>query len=1014
MRSTTEERDEVVGPSRPTAGEPPRPRLGRRVAPRAALRLARLTLASQGGRMLLVALGTVVAVVLICTVPLYSTLVANIQLQAAINGAGPVGRNVEAVVGTSDISAQAQQEGDGIIRPLGAQYLAPITQPQVSNFLIADTVSLGTVNGRQVNLPGGDRFEATLEAFDYAQIGPHMRLLAGALPQASPGDSSPLEALITAQMAQMLHVQVGDAVTMTTLNGSTVRTRVVGIWEPRNPDENFWNGRSFLAVPIAAGLEQAYVFPILLDRGAFLTGLENVPQLGMEQHWIYYTVPTRITTANMADVAARLAQLHTAIAVAREQLIGLYGNGQAKSDVGAITLTTDLDTVIPALQRQLGLVTLPLYGVVGQVAALVLLALGTVGSMLVESQAGEIATLRSRGASRAQVLGGYTLLAAALGGLTALAGPWLAQALALRLTDAFVPASTRAAAQVSEGYLAGLAAPRVALVPAVAGALAAVGVVVVAAFQATRLDVLAYRRAEGRLTRPPWWRRYYLDLWLVGICMLAYVELGQLGGLEARAALGPATNSPLLLVAPSLLLLAGGLLILRLFPLAVAAGLRLAARGRGATTMLALTQLTRSASGPGRLTLLLALAVGVGVSALVFDATLARNATDRAAYQAGADLRLVETGTLQDSFDLHTRHELAGLPGVQGVTPVYRGFASVPAQASFQQTELLAVDPDSWGRVGGATFWRSEYASVPLTTLMAQMRAHQWTSAPYEPVGITVGDSAHPIWAIVSRSFATALGLRVGDDLALGLPNAAQETTQFKVGAIVEDFPTSYATRSPGGAVVIDFDDFTSVRASPALGPDEYWLKVTGDAAQRAALSRALELVGPSLIVNQIIDRRMLQTQIEGNPLQAGMRGLLLAGALAAIALAVLASLTQAALTVRQRTVHLAVLRTLGMRSRHVLGMLLWEQAIVHASALVGGTAVGLVLALATVPFLQFSDTSLDPVMLGVPPYALVAHPAAVALFYLGVAASLGVAMALTARYAARIGLGQALRIGED
>ena len=48
---------------------------------------------------------------------------------------------------------------------------------------------------------------------------------------------------------------------------------------------------------------------------------------------------------------------------------------------------------------------------------------------------------------------------------------------------------------------------------------------------------------------------------------------------------------------------------------------------------------------------------------------------------------------------------------------------------------------------------------------------------------------------------------------------------------------------------------------------------------------------------------------------------------------------------------------------------------------------VGLVLTLATVPSLQFSDTSLDPVMLGVPSFALVANPAAVVLFYLGVSA---------------------------
>jgi hypothetical protein len=228
---TTQERDEVAGSGRPTTGELPRP--WRRAAPLAALRLARLTLARRSGRMLLVALGTIMAVVLICTVPLYSTLVAGIQLQAAINGVGPVGRNVEAVVGTSSISVQAQQEEDGIIRPQGAQSLASFTQPQVTSFLTAeDTMTLDTVSARPVNLPGGDRFEAMLQAFDYAQISAHMRLLAGTLPAAAPADGSPLEALITAQMAQMLHVQVGDAVTLTvrqpTVQSAVLRTIGMG------------------------------------------------------------------------------------------------------------------------------------------------------------------------------------------------------------------------------------------------------------------------------------------------------------------------------------------------------------------------------------------------------------------------------------------------------------------------------------------------------------------------------------------------------------------------------------------------------------------------------------------------------------------------------------------------------------------------------------------------------------------------------------------------------------------
>src|SRR5262249_32079130 len=151
-------------------------------------------------------------------------------------------------------------------------------------------------------------------------------------------------------------------------------------------------------------------------------------------------------------------------------------------------------------------------------------------------------------------------------------------------------------------------------------------------------------------------------------------ELGQFGGLNIREQLGTTDAQtgpdPLLLAAPALLLLAGALLTLRLFPLGAAIGARLAAGGRGATGMLAFSQVSRVSSAVGLLTL----SVGVGLFALNYQASLGRNVADRAAYVAGAD-ELVAVGSGAQP-ETKMNQLLASMPGVQGVAPIFRSQAS--------------------------------------------------------------------------------------------------------------------------------------------------------------------------------------------------------------------------------------------------------------------------------------------------------------------------------------------------
>ncbi|HEV2235345.1 MAG TPA: FtsX-like permease family protein [Ktedonobacterales bacterium] len=974
---------------------------GRHASPFSAGVVARASLGGDWRLLLTAGVGILVAIVLICAVPLYGTLMADIQLQSTISAEGPAGRNVEVQLAAAPFTAALRASEDQLVRGAGSAYLSPFAQPGVARYLTADQMLLAQAGARAVDIQATSAPQVALQAFDLAQAQPHMRLLAGALPQAAAGAGG-YGALITPQLARDQSVGVGDSLVIDEFGAHDKQVRIVvaGIWQPAQPNDPYWNGRSFTA----GAADKANGYSVVLDPDAFVAAVAPITDINVTQHWIYYTNTAKITVANMGDVPANIGLL-------RARLAG------AITSLGAnLTIATSLEGDIQNVTQQLTLLALPLYVVVAQVVGLALLFVTAMAGLLVEGQAGYIATLKSRGASGTQLLGSYAAQGLALAVVAALVGPWLAGVLALALIRWFVPAATLTAANTSLSYLAGLTTPQAVILPAIAGALLGVGAIIIATQRAARLDVLALRREQGRALREPLWRRYYLDLGLAVVAILGYVELGSLGTLSVREQVSVGPNSPLLLAAPALLLLAGALLLLRIFPLLAATGAALAARARGATGMLAFSQVGRSSAGPNRLMLLLALSVGLGLFALTFDASLLRNAADRAAYQTGADVRLVQTQVESASGAAALRTRLAALPGVGAVTPVYRVDVTTAAEVGASGVNLLGIEPATWGVVAGGTSWRADYADSSLNILLAGLRAHEWTAGAAASAPGAAGDGAHPLWAVVSQSFAASQHLAVGDRFVLNFAGAANPRVFLLVGGVVRDFPTLYPARQPSGFVVVDAGDALLAAAGPAAlpGRTEYWLREAATPGAHAALTRALAANAGALDIAQTLTRRDAEAAIAGNPIHAGIRGLLLVGALIAAGLAVLGTLAQSVLAARQRAVQFAVLRTVGMGARQLARLLLAEQVMIYLFGLIGGTVLGLVMATATLPFLQFGDTSNDPSILGIPAYLLAFDPGAMGWFYLTLGVAAVVALALSQRFAAQVGLGKTLRLGED
>jgi putative ABC transport system permease protein len=782
--------------------------------------------------------------------------------------------------------------------------------------------------------------------------------------------------------------------------------KVVGVWSPKDENDPFWNGRGFTTLVLNGG--PPAIFPVLLDRAVFERTLSFKPAtpaegpMGVTAHYIWFVNSGAITTDNVGDVVASIKQFKSSI----------NGNVLGTNNVANVSMATHLSDILSQGQGLFGLLRLPLYSVAAQLVVMALLFIMTMAGMLIESQGGVIATLRSRGASITQVLLGYIVQGVGLAALALVIGPLLAMALSLFVIITFVAAAHATGVTLSPSVVLREAPWRQAMQPALLGAGLGLLAVIVSAWQASRSDVLAFRRRQGRIDRAPFWQRYYLDLLLAALVIAGYTQLASYGALGARAALaslGAASGFDLIqTLTPALTMVVGALLILRVTPWLLRLGAWVASRGRGATEMLAFSQLSRASGAFNRLTLLLALSVGVGLFALSFQTTVARTSVDEARYLAGADERVVikppDEGT---QLTAPFRAKIAAMPGVQGVTPLYRTYALTSSDFNSQNVDVLGVDPSDFAQIAS---WRADYATQSLPALMADLKASQQ--------GVNAGDSAHPMGALVNGTFAQSLSLRVGSKFAL-IPHETLDTTpiQFVVIGVIGNFPTMY-NEYPDGYLVTNVSDYLAALANPLLsgypinGPDEYLLKTTPDT--RATALRAKALADPNYYVDSTLDARQLTAAYQSDPLASGMTGLLLAGAVIAALMALVGLLTQAGMAARQRAVQFAVLRTLGMGAGPLVRMLLSEQVVVYIIGALSGVAVSALLAVAALPFLAFSSAAYQPPELGVPTPELAVNTNGSVVFLLALLGMFAVALVISGFVARASGLGKALRVGED
>jgi FtsX-like permease family protein len=503
--------------------------------------------------------------------------------------------------------------------------------------------------------------------------------------------AGPTEVAISTSQAFATGVRVGDTLTLSVGGEASfarsVDVQVVATFKPPSGNDPFFFGiRSVFPQP--GNPLSPNTNPILVSH----EGIEQVLQsLGLDEGQQYsWDVYLALDGKSLDQVAAVPGAIQSVLTTL-----------QHKAGLGAMQAATGLDAVVDLVRQLVANATVPIYLVVFQIAAVALAVLAGVATLALTNQSFELAVLKSRGFSRAQLL-----VAQGIESVLAAAG-------AVPLGLLFGLALARLGKSAHGPYLPGARFPialnGAAIVAAVGGAVVGAGLLLVVSIPFVSRTVLQERHSASRETGSIL-GRFPIEV-LVGVLGLgAFWEVRTHG---IQPSIGTNTIDPLVLLAPTLLLFATSFAALRVMLWVFRRADDAIGRMRSLPRYLAGRRLGRSQSGGMAAALLLLLATGLLMVSSSYRGTVLRSHADTARTQLGADWN-VQIDTSAQSLNAERRLP----PNVMGV---YRAQADLQVGVASQAT-ILGVDPSRYATAG---WWRGDFAARPLSALMSSLEVSE-------------------------------------------------------------------------------------------------------------------------------------------------------------------------------------------------------------------------------------------------------------------------------------------------
>ena len=827
-----------------------------------------------------------------------------------------------------------------------------------------------------------------------SQFDKHVRVVDGRLPAdvSSDAASQPVEVLISAELAERTGLQIGERLVavsaQNSLNPARVPVVIAGTWEPLDSYEEYWFYRPGL-------LHNMLIVP----ENSFTQRVGPIIKKDLTE--VLWLVNFDGAAVRVWDVASLTERIQKVIA-------------QASSDTNNLNVSASPLSRLQSYQEDSQSLMARLYA-----SSLPLFILALAFVLLVTSQRAynlrnETAVLRSRGASRGQVLGIALVQSCILAIFAAVV------AVPFAGLSAQLMGKARSFFQFTGAeWLPVSITPIGMLFGALAAALT-VALTVLPMIEVSLHTIVSQKQERARSLRPPWWQRIALDLLLLipvgyGTFLLQRQGFVDIPGLTRGA--GDPFNNPSLFLIAALGMLALTMIVIRFLPLLLRALAEILNHLPGSATVLAFRQLARTPGYYSAPVLLLSLTLALAIYTSTMAATLDRQLDQETYFSVGGSARLIGTGqdnraalgepsqtdsSGQVNFapdrisgrdqpssgprwlflptsdytqvaDVRTATRMGRYP----LTPAFSVGANVPAQ-------FIGVDYDQYARTA---FWRRDFATEPLGALLNALGT--------TPNGVLAQED-------VMRQHVLNVGDTINVDVKLIDTNVKLALTV--VGAY-RLWPTAPPDDPSVATAFVGNLDYLFEQAGGQV-PYDIVLGLAG-AANANSVEKQLRQIDRSdwdyRNAREIIEREQLQPQ------RQGLFGLLSAGVITAVALTVLGLFLYYAFSFRRRSIEFGVLRAMGFSTKQMALSLAWELATLFLVGICAGTALGFGASQLYLPLLQGPATGVTHAVRLV----VITDQIRLMMVYGAISILSGIALAILLLFLRQLKIFQAIKLGE-
>ena len=824
------------------------------------------------------------------------------------------------------------------------------------------------------------------------EIEKHIKMAYGRYPTGQKhGDA--YEVMISTNAMRNLKLNPGGTYQLTNIvknDSPGIRVYVAGVFDAKDKTDAFWYDNY-----------SSYSGDLFFDYSTFQNSVCKIKgnQIRICQWYTAFDYH-KISLDNIAGIYSSL----------KAQNDNLSGNYMANVQIPA------LDTLKLYAGRQKQLNTL-MWAIYVPIVIMLIFYLFMVAQLVIDEEKNEIAVLKSRGASRLQIIRSYFFESLIMGAFALIFGPLLGLLLSSMIGASngfleFVQRTSLPIRLTSSSYLY---------------ALMAVGVFILTmlspAYFASGTTIVLYKQRHSQRSKP-FWKKFYLDVLLLAVSCYGIYNYHIKSNLISKASSTDFSIDPLLLINSSLFILGAGLFFLRIFPLIVSLIFHLGKKFWKPSAYASLLYVSRSGGMNQFLIIFLIFTISLGI----FNATAARtinsNTEEQIKYSVGADITIMPDwlssgGNSDSSGRPSSDSSSSGTAGyIEPDFTAYQHLSGVTSAAKVFKTNEVVValqnssDQQSISDTGNTTLYQA-YTS-PLITYMG-INPYEFGKTAYFKAGLLPYHwynylnllTQHQQGFLLSRAFQKQAGVKLGDQITVTFKGIGNLTGV--VYAFLDYWPTINPNQIVDGTkqpffIVGNLDYYLNYLP---LQPYQIWIRKAAGVTSKQIYT---DIQKKQLSVSSMDDMSQDIIKSKNGPVLEGINGAFTLSFLVTMAIAAAGFLIFWIMSIRSRTLQFGILRAMGVTFKELIKMLALEQALISLVSILVGVAIGYLTSYIFVPMFQISFNAVNQAI----PFEAVASMSDYLKIFFIMIVIFACALAVLSAMISKIKIDQALKLGED